>query len=82
MTRDATAINPAIGWNDIPSNDPEVVKLRRYLEKNSGIRGQEILQPADIERAVELFRRDGLVVVENVLNSEKNIRTFAKNHSS
>ena len=71
MTRDTTAINPAIGWNDIPSNDPEVVKLRRYLEKNSGIRGQEILQPADIERAVELFRRDGLVVVENVLNSEQ-----------
>ena len=71
MTRGTIVINPPIGWNDIPSTDPEVVKLRRHLEENSGIRGQEILQPADIERAVELFRRDGLVVVENVLNSEQ-----------
>ena len=52
-------------WMD----DPEVHALRAYLDANNGIRGLEVLEPADIRHAVELFRRDGFVVIANVLDS-------------
>jgi ectoine hydroxylase-related dioxygenase (phytanoyl-CoA dioxygenase family) len=71
MARDNISTNAPLGWNDIPSNDPGVVKLRQHLQTNSGIKGQKILQPPDIEQAVELFRRDGFVVIENILNDEQ-----------
>ena len=44
---------------------------RAYLEANSGIKGLIILEPSDAKRAVELFRRDGFVVISNVLNDEQ-----------
>ncbi len=50
-------------------NDPEVAALRAYLDANTGIRGLEILAPADLGHAVELFRRDGFVVIADVLDS-------------
>ena len=71
MARDKPSIITSLGWNDLPSDDPKVVQLRQHLAANSGIRGQEILQPKDIERAVELIRRDGFVVIENILNDEQ-----------
>ena len=52
-------------WMD----DPKVHSLRAYLDANNGIRGLEVLEPADIRHAVELFRRDGFVVIANVLDS-------------
>jgi hypothetical protein len=55
----------APGWTD----DPEVRALRAYLEANTGIRGLEILEPGDAGHAVELFRRDGFVVIAGVLDS-------------
>lgn len=51
--------------------DPDVLALRAYLEANTGIRGLEILEPADARHAVELFRRDGFVVIADVLDSAK-----------
>ena len=45
-----------------------VSELRRYLEANNGLRGLEILEPGDVERAVALFRRDGFAVVGGVLS--------------
>lgn len=71
MARDKPSIITSLGWNDLPSDDPKVVQLRQHLAANSGIRGQEILQPKDIARAVELIRRDGFVVIENILNDEQ-----------
>ena len=50
-------------------NDPEVLALRAFLEANTGIRGLDVLEPVDIRHAVELFRRDGFVVIADVLDS-------------
>lgn len=49
--------------------DPEV--LREHLEAHNGIRGLEVLQPADVDEAVRLFRRDGFVVIADVLNEDQ-----------
>jgi ectoine hydroxylase-related dioxygenase (phytanoyl-CoA dioxygenase family) len=55
----------APGW----MHDPQVRALRAYLEENNGIRGLDIVEPGDARHAVELFRRDGFVVIANVLDS-------------
>lgn len=52
-------------------DDPETLSLRAHLEANNGIKGLEVLQPGDTQHAVDLFRRDGFVVIANVLNSEQ-----------
>jgi ectoine hydroxylase-related dioxygenase (phytanoyl-CoA dioxygenase family) len=52
-------------------DDPEVVALRHHLDEHNGISGLEILSPKEIEAAVRLFRRDGFVVVADVLNDEQ-----------
>jgi len=44
---------------------------REYLLANSGLAGLEILGPGDVEQAVSLFRRDGFVVVGNVLSPDQ-----------
>ena len=49
--------------------NPEVAALRAYLEVNTGIRGLEVLAPNDACHALELFRRDGFVVIADVLDS-------------
>src|SRR5215472_13870229 len=48
-------------------DDPEVCALR---ERN-GIRGLEIIEPNEIEKAAQIFFRDGFVVVKHVLNAEQ-----------
>jgi ectoine hydroxylase-related dioxygenase (phytanoyl-CoA dioxygenase family) len=49
----------------------EMNAVRAFLETNNGIKGLEILRPKDTARAVELFRRDGFVVVADILNDEQ-----------
>lgn len=49
----------------------EVETQRAYLEANNGIRGLEILGTADLEGALELFHRDGFVVIADVMNAEQ-----------
>lgn len=56
-----------VGWGDCDRNAPEVVALREYLQANNGIRGLEIVDPSEVERATRIFRRDGFVVVANAL---------------
>lgn len=58
---------PTEAWADTA----EVAALRAHLEANNGIKGLDILEPGDIAHAVKLFRRDGFVVVANVLNAEQ-----------
>ncbi len=53
------------------NDDPEVAALRDHLRANNGIRGLEILDPSEVERAVRIFRRDGFVVVRDVLDAEQ-----------
>ena len=64
-------IETEIGWADAAYDDPEIVALRRYLDENNGIKGLELVAPDNIERAVRLFRRDGFVAVEGILNEEQ-----------
>lgn len=49
----------------------DIADLRAYLGANNGIKGLSILEPGDISHAVELFRRDGFVVIADALNSEQ-----------
>lgn len=41
---------------------------RAYLQANNGIDGLDVVAPDDIESAVRVFRRDGFVVVRDVLD--------------
>lgn len=45
--------------------------LRDYLAEHNGIRGLEILEPMEIDRAARIFHRDGFVVVRNILTAEQ-----------
>ena len=62
---------PRSGRKDRSMDTPEIVAQRAYLEAHNGIKGLEILEPRDSQRALELFRRDGFVVIANVLNGEQ-----------
>lgn len=43
---------------------------RAYLAEYNGIRGLEVLTTDEVERAVKIFRRDGFVVIKDVLSPE------------
>lgn len=67
MDRASVTFAAREAWAD----NPEVVALRAHLEANNGIKGLEILEPHDSKHALELFRRDGFVVIAYALNSEQ-----------
>ena len=52
-------------------DDPGVVELRQRLQRSNGIRGLEILNPDEVKRAARIFRRDGFVVVRDVLTASQ-----------
>ena len=60
-----------LGWSDKAKDDPSVLQLTAHLENNNGIKGLEIFHPKDIESAVEVFRRDGFVIISDVLTDEQ-----------
>lgn len=60
-----------LGWAGPSPTDPEVVALREHLEANNGLRGLDVLEPTEIERAVQLFDRDGFVVVRDALTPDQ-----------
>lgn len=60
-----------IGWRGVQKDAAEIQTLTRHLEASNGIKGLEILTTKDIDEAVRLFRRDGFVVIADVLNSEQ-----------
>ena len=55
------------GWTRA-YDDPHVVALRDKLARFNGIKGLELVDPADVSRAVRLFNRDGFVVVRDALS--------------
>ena len=59
------------GWAGKPSDDPEVIELRRHLEANNGIAGLTLFAPDDVAGALAHFRRDGFVVIADVLNPDE-----------
>ena len=52
-------------------NSPEVEALRRHLEANNGIHDLEICTPDEVQRAADIYRRDGFVVVRDLLDPEQ-----------
>ena len=52
-------------------DDSSVEALRAHLHEHNGIRGLEICDPSEVERAARIFRRDGFVVVRDLLNAEQ-----------
>ena len=48
--------------------DPATAAQREHLLAHNGIKGLEIVEAGDVKRAVELFNRDGFVVVGDVLD--------------
>jgi hypothetical protein len=50
-------------------DDPDVAALRQRLRERNGIFGVEIVDPADVKRAARIFRRDGFVVVRDLLDA-------------
>jgi ectoine hydroxylase-related dioxygenase (phytanoyl-CoA dioxygenase family) len=51
--------------------DVDIEALRAHLAAHNGIKGLEILDPSEIERAVRIFHRDGFVVVRDALTVEQ-----------
>lgn len=60
-----------LGWRGRDRDDPKVEAKRQYLSAEGGIRGLEILEPSEVERAVKIFHRDGFVVVRDALAGEQ-----------
>jgi len=52
-------------------DDPGVQRLRAHLREKNGLAGLEICGTEEVERAVRLFRRDGFVVVRDVLDAAR-----------
>jgi len=59
------------GWVGKDRQNPDIVAKIHYLEAHNGIHGLEVLNPDEIDRAKDLFYRDGFVVIQNVLSSEQ-----------
>ena len=49
-------------------DDPDVSRLREHLRRANGIRGLEILEPHEVDRAAKVFFRDGFVIVRDLLD--------------
>ena len=66
-----------LGWRGTYQHDsPEVTRLRETLEHEGGIQGlgSQIVDPATpsfAKQAASLFRRDGFVLVRDVLDRER-----------
>ncbi len=52
-------------------DDDKLTAMRAYLDANNGIKGLELLDPSEIERAVRIFHRDGFVVVRDALTVDQ-----------
>ena len=74
LTADPAALErpfDELGWVGRDRDDPDVVALRDHLEAGNGLRGLEILHHHEIDRAAEIFHRDGFVVVADILDEEQ-----------
>lgn len=57
-------------WSRRP-DDPGVVALREQLRESNGIPDLELVDPTNVERAAELFHRDGFVAVRDALTGKR-----------
>ncbi|MEO1061121.1 MAG: phytanoyl-CoA dioxygenase family protein [Actinomycetota bacterium] len=59
-----------VGWTR-SYDDPGVVALRARLRERNGIPGLEVVTPDEVERAAELFHRDGFVAVRDAVDPDQ-----------
>ena len=57
------------GWKR-RRDDPNVVARMEHLQANAGIKGLEICEPHEVEKAARIFHRDGFVAVKDCLSPE------------
>lgn len=57
--------------NKSAPNQRSVAELRAHLEANNGIASLQVFSPNDVNGVVKRFRKDGFVLVENVLAAEQ-----------
>lgn len=55
-------------------DDPDVSALRERLRANNGIQGLELVAPDNVQRAAELFHRDGFVAVRDAVPADVLVR--------
>lgn len=67
----STQVTEPAGWAGTAADNEEVVALRERLQRDNGIKGLELLTADNVERIVQLFHRDGFVLVENILHAEQ-----------
>ena len=68
----ATAVFLMRAHQTDPVNPAENIKrMAAHLAAHNGIKGLEVLDPSEIERAVRIFQRDGFVVVRNALDDDQ-----------
>ena len=60
---------PREGWTRNYDN-PHVRDLQEFLKQNNGIKGLELCEPHEVEKAVRIFHRDGFVAVKDCLSPE------------
>jgi len=69
--RNLTAGDPRCATWGRAYDDPNVMALRQRLRDRNGIVGLEVVDAADVERATEVFHRDGFVAVADALTSDQ-----------
>ena len=60
-------------------DDPGVTALRERMREKNGLRGLDVVRPDEVERATEIFLRDGFVAVADALDIDQlqRLRTAA-----
>ena len=66
-----TAPLDELGWVGIDPNDKALQALKENLTANNGIKGLELLDATEVDKAVALFQRDGFVVIKDALDKEQ-----------
>ncbi|MDW3176816.1 MAG: phytanoyl-CoA dioxygenase family protein [Acidimicrobiia bacterium] len=69
--RNLTAGDPHCADWERRADHPGVLALREELRAHNGIPDLEIISPHEVDRAVELFHRDGFVVVRDALTGDR-----------
>ncbi|XRB22235.1 phytanoyl-CoA dioxygenase [Pseudoscourfieldia marina] len=59
------------GWRDVPRDHPKVVEMREEILEKNGMKDLVICAPSELQRAADLFYKDGFVVIRDVLNAEQ-----------
>lgn len=71
MGKPKNPLYKSYGWVGRDPSAPEYVAQRDYLVSNNGIKGLEAVAAEDVERARDIFYRDGFVAVRDLLTHQQ-----------